>query len=133
MKEEKDKHAETKSLLQESQGERKKKSVLDLEIQDYERSLKDLSQKLDRRQEEITKLKNQLDAQKSTAGALKEQNRLLEERIQSEEGEVKSAMTTIQAYKKTIGDLETAIAQKDDKVLDLTSSLERSRAEVSKK
>lgn len=131
MKTEKEKHAETKTLLQEIQAERKKKSVLDLEMQDYERSLKDLSLKLDRKQEEITKLKNQLDTQKSSAVALKEQNRLLEERVQNEESEVKCSMAAIQGYKKTISDLETAISQKDDKIQDLTGSLEQSRAEVS--
>lgn len=130
LKEEMDKHKSTRNCLQESHNECKKQSVLNLEMQDYERSLKDVTQKMDKKQDLINKLKNQLDTQKTTVNAIKEQNRLLEEQIQNEARELSNAHSEIQAYKKTINDLELIIAQKDDKIQTSTRDVETCRSEI---
>ncbi|KAK5647091.1 hypothetical protein RI129_005555 [Pyrocoelia pectoralis] len=129
LKAEIEKHNTTRNSLHESNNECKKQSVLNLEMQDYERSLKDLTQKLDKRQELVNKLKNQIDSQKSSVNTLKEENRNLEERLQNGEQDLNVAHSEIQAYKKSIGDLEGMIMEKDNKVQSLVESLESSRLE----
>ncbi|KAF5307790.1 hypothetical protein FQR65_LT06662 [Abscondita terminalis] len=85
LKEEIEKHNYTRNSLQESNIECKKQTVLNLEIQDYERSLKDLTQKLEKKQELINKLKNQIDNQKGAVSNIKEENKGLEEQLQTTE------------------------------------------------
>lgn len=129
LKAEIEKHKQTKNFLQESNNECKKKSVLNLEMQDYERSVKELSQKLENEKDVINKLKNQLDSQKGTISALREQNKLLEERTQAQEADFASLKSEITINKKKINDLEDTISQKDSKIQLLTQNLEETRLE----
>ncbi|KAJ8940012.1 hypothetical protein NQ314_010843 [Rhamnusium bicolor] len=122
-------HKQTKNLLDLSNNECKKNSVLSLEMQDYERSVKETSKKLEKQQDQISKLKGQVDSQKSTISALREQIKLLEERVQEEESNFISAAADIDNYKKKVAQLEEEIQQKDDKVQNLTQLLENSRSE----
>lgn len=124
-----EKHKQTRNSLLESNNECKKQSVLNLEMQDYERSVKDLTQKLEKKQELIGKLKNQIDSQKSTINTLKEQNRLLEEQTQCEEKDLLSANVEINLFKKKINDLEALLMEKDSKINDALDNLERIRME----
>lgn len=122
-------HKQTKALLQESNNECKKQSVLTLEMHDYERSVKELSQKLEIKEEAITTLKNQLESQKSTINALREQTNILEERQQTEDIELNNAKADIATQKRKISDLEDVIAQKDEKIHSLMSNFEECRRE----
>lgn len=122
-------HKLTMNSLQVSKHESKKKLVLNLEMQDYERSVKELSQKLENEKEVINKLKNQVDSQRSTISALREQNKLLEERTQAQEADFNSLKSEIATYKKKTNDLEDVIAQKDSKIQLLTQNLEETRLE----
>ncbi|KAK4880145.1 hypothetical protein RN001_008291 [Aquatica leii] len=129
LKEEIDKHNYTRNSLQESNIECKKQTVLNLEMQDYERSLKDLTQKLDKKQELITKLKNQIDSQKGTVSSVKEENKGLVEQLQNAESNLNATQSEIQAYKKSINDLESIILQKDDKIQNFMQALETCHVE----
>lgn len=129
LKAEIEKHHTTRNSLHESNNECKKQTVLNLEMQDYERSLKDLTQKLEKNKELVNKYKNQVDSQKGTVNALKEENKNLEERLQMGEQDLNVAQREIQAYKKSIGDLEGTIMQKDSKVQSLVEALETTRME----
>lgn len=129
LKHEIDLHRETKALLQESSNECKKQSVLTLEMQDYERSVKELSQKLENKEEAITNLKSQLESQKSTANALREQNNILEQRHQAEKLELSNVKADIATHKRKIVDLEEILVQKDDKISTLMRNVEESRRE----
>ncbi|XP_064212719.1 GRIP and coiled-coil domain-containing protein 2-like [Tribolium castaneum] len=129
LKAESEYHQQTKNSLEHSNIERKKNSVLNLEMQDYERSVKELSQKLEKKQEEINKLKSQLESQKSTTNAVREQNKLLEERAEEMKSEVGATQAEIIACKKQISDLESVMSSKENKIHDLTQILETVRSE----
>ncbi|XP_065164162.1 GRIP and coiled-coil domain-containing protein 2 [Atheta coriaria] len=126
---EKEKHTTTKSQLNESNNECKKQSVLNLEMQDYERSIKDLSAKLEKKNEQVTKLKNQIDAQKSSVSSTKEQNRLMEEKCSELETELDACRIEIRTFKKQIADLEITIGDKESKIDETLKSLEATRSE----
>ncbi|CAG9858739.1 unnamed protein product [Phyllotreta striolata] len=130
LKNEIENHKHTKNLLEQSNNERKKTSVLNLEMQDYEKSVKESSKKLEQQLEEISKLKNQLETQKTTVAALREQNKLLEEKLAEKEENLNSLTSEISTYKKQITNLDNDISQKSDKISSLTRQLETSRAET---
>ncbi|XP_056637525.1 GRIP and coiled-coil domain-containing protein 2 [Diorhabda sublineata] len=123
-------HKHTKILLEQSNNERKKNSVLSLEMQDYERSVKESAKKIEKQQEEITKLNNQIESQKTTINALREQNKLFEERLNTEEQNVITVTTEINTYKKQIASLDNEITQKKEKIQILTQHLETARSEI---
>ncbi|XP_063902801.1 GRIP and coiled-coil domain-containing protein 2-like [Zophobas morio] len=129
LKAESDGHLQTKSSLEHSINERMKNSVLNLEMQDYERSVKELSQKLDKKQEEINKLKSQLDSQKSTSNAIREQNKLLEERTEEMKNDVSATHAEMVNLKKQVVELEEVVLQKENKIQDVTQLIEAVRSE----
>lgn len=122
-------HRQTKNLLQESNNECKKQSVLSLEMQDYERSVKELSQKLENKEETISALKNQIESQKSTINALREQNNILEERVEVEKTELNNTKVDLATQKRKIAELEDAVKQKDEKTQTVVRNLEECRLE----
>ncbi|KAF5275677.1 hypothetical protein FQA39_LY06789 [Lamprigera yunnana] len=128
LKEEIEKHNSTRCYLQESNIECKKQTVLNLEIQNYERSLKDLTVKLDKKEELINKLKNQVDSQKGTVNLMKEENKILQEELKNIKLNVNVAQNEVHAYKKSISDLETVIIQKDEKIQNFIETLESCRS-----
>uniref|UniRef100_A0A1Y1K9N7 GRIP domain-containing protein n=1 Tax=Photinus pyralis TaxID=7054 RepID=A0A1Y1K9N7_PHOPY len=129
LKAEIEKHHTTRHSLHESNNECKKQTVLNLEMQDYERSLKDLNQKLEKNKELVNKYKSQVDSQKGTVNTLKEEYKNLEERLQMGEQDLNVAQREVQAYKKSIGDLEGTITQKENKIQGLVEALEATRLE----
>ncbi|XP_066261559.1 GRIP and coiled-coil domain-containing protein 2-like [Euwallacea similis] len=129
LKIEEESHKQTKNLLEQSSTESKRNSVLNLEMQDYERSVKELTLKIEKQNSEIGNLQTQLDLQKNTTNALREQNKTLEERIEEEEKLGNSTNQEINAYKKTISNLEDIVQQKEIKILDVTKLLETVRSE----
>lgn len=129
LKNEQENHKQTKTLLEQSSTECKKNSVLNLEMQDYERSVKELSQKLEKQSSEISTLQTQLDLQKNTVNALREQNKTLEDRIQEAEKSENTTSLEIDSFKKTISNLENILQQKENKISDVTKLLETVRFE----
>lgn len=129
LKNEQENHKQTKNLLEQSSTECKKNSVLNLEMQDYERSVKELSQKLEKQSSEISTLQTQLDLQKNTVNALREQNKTLEDRIQEAEKNESTTSLEIDSFKKTISNLENILQQKENKISDVTKLLETVRFE----
>ncbi|VEN50316.1 unnamed protein product [Callosobruchus maculatus] len=123
-------HKQTKHLLEQSSNECRKNTVLSLEMQDYERSQKETAKKLEKQQNEITNLKNQIESQKSTINALREQNKLLEERINEEKEKTDLLGVEIASQKKKISILENDIETKDDKLQNLNHQLEVARSET---
>ncbi|KAJ8951834.1 hypothetical protein NQ318_019809 [Aromia moschata] len=122
-------HKQTKNLLDLSNNECKKNSVLSLEMQDYERSVKETSKKLEKQQEQISNLRGQVESHKTTISALREQNALLEQRTREVEAELGSNLAEIATYKKKLGQLEEELQQKEDKVQSVNRLLEISRSE----
>lgn len=129
LRSEQESHRQTKSLLEQTNSERKKNSVLSLEMQDYERSVKELSQKIDKHVGEIGNLQTQLDSQKNTVNILREKNKILEARIKQEETNGQSSSLEVASCKKTIANLEDLVQQKEHKIADVTQQLEIARSD----
>ncbi|GJQ67329.1 hypothetical protein Trydic_g8228 [Trypoxylus dichotomus] len=129
LKQEIERHNQTKAVLQESNNECKKQSVLNLEMQDYERSVKELSQKIDKKQELINKLKSQLETQKTSLNTLKDQNQELEESIKSWEDKYDKSNSENGFNKKKIIELERIISEKENKLQDLIYMTENIRSD----
>ncbi|KAK9711260.1 GRIP domain [Popillia japonica] len=129
LKHEIDRHNQTKSVLQESNNECKKQSVLNLEMQDYERSVKELSQKIEKKQEIINKLKTQLDTQKTSFNTLKEENQELDENIKLWEDKFDKINGENEFNKKKLNELENNLSEKDNKLQDLTYAIEKIRSD----
>ncbi|ERL93186.1 hypothetical protein D910_10483 [Dendroctonus ponderosae] len=121
LKNEQESHRQTKSLLEQTSSERKKNSVLSLEMQDYERSVKELSQKIDKH--------TQLDSQRNTVNVLREQNKILEARIKQEENNGQSSSLEVASCRRNIANLEDLIQQKEQKIVDVTKQLEIARSD----
>ncbi|XP_028140397.1 GRIP and coiled-coil domain-containing protein 2 [Diabrotica virgifera virgifera] len=130
LKAEVESHKHTKNLLEQSNNERKKNSVLSLEMQDYERGAKESTKKLEKQQEEITKLNNQIESQKTTINALREQNKLLENRVTEEQRNLLTVTSEMATYKKQISSLDDDLSQKLEKIHSLAQQLEVSRSET---
>ncbi|KAF7281430.1 hypothetical protein GWI33_004758 [Rhynchophorus ferrugineus] len=129
LKLEQENHKQTKTVLEETNSMCKKNSLLNLEMQDYEKTVKDLSQKVEKQKSELEHLQSQLDMQKGTVNALREQNKVLEEQRQEAEKETSSSLQEIGSYKKSISELEQALQQKETKTLDIVKALECARSE----
>ncbi|KAJ8916179.1 hypothetical protein NQ315_016318 [Exocentrus adspersus] len=124
-----DSHKQTKSMLDASNNDCKRNSLLSLEMQDYERSVKETAKKLEKQREQVTKLKGQIDSQKSTINALREQNKILEEKVREADDNFNTATAEINTYKKKDARLEEEVARKEDQIHSLTQLLETSRSE----
>ncbi|KPI93434.1 GRIP and coiled-coil domain-containing protein 2 [Papilio xuthus] len=82
---EKEAHKATKEQLDKALRDVKKKNVLSLEMEDYERSMKDLTTKMEENKKKIIQMESTIDTQEGTINAMKTQIKLLEEQIKAEE------------------------------------------------
>nr|XP_022903677.1 GRIP and coiled-coil domain-containing protein 2-like [Onthophagus taurus] len=120
LKQEIEKHNELKT-------EKKKQSVLNLEIQDYEKSVKDLTQKIEKKQEIITKLKQQIDHQKLNIEELEKLSKNADENIKILDEKLSREIQNNENNKKKIVELETILNEKETKIQQLTFSVENIR------
>ncbi|XP_075236867.1 uncharacterized protein LOC142333500 [Lycorma delicatula] len=75
----------TKLNLEQAKQESRKQSVLSLEMQDYEKSVKDLTTQISLEKEHVKQMEEELDAKTDIQNSLQEQIVLLEQRIATEE------------------------------------------------
>lgn len=129
LKSEMENHQQTKNSLMQSTNENKKNSVLNLEMQDYEKSVKELSAKLDRKQEQIVKLKAQVDSQRGVISALRDQIELSEEKLKSNKLDLDTAANELNVYKKKASELESVIILKDEEIANLKQVVETLRSQ----
>ncbi|CAH0747267.1 unnamed protein product [Diatraea saccharalis] len=80
-----DAHKITKENLEKARRDAKKKNVLSLEMEDYERSMKELTTKMEEKKRKMVQMESIIDTQEGTITAMKTQIKLLEEQIRSEE------------------------------------------------
>ncbi|CAH2229924.1 jg24533 [Pararge aegeria aegeria] len=78
-------HKSTKEQLEKALRDVKKKNVLSLEMEDYERSMKDLTTKMEDNKKKIIQMESTIDMQEGTITAMKTQIKLLEEQLRTEE------------------------------------------------
>lgn len=130
IKTESDSHNHTKELLEQLNDQVKKNSMLNLEMQDYERSMKDITKKMDKQQEHIIGLKSQIESQKLSIQILKEENKMLEEKLLKEQQIVLGVNSELEIYKNKIHKYEENLKEKDDTIESITKLSEKYRAEV---
>lgn len=123
-------HNQTKAILDQLNDQSKKNSMLNLEMQDYERSMKEITKKLDKQQEQIATLKNQIESQKLTIETLKEENKTLEDKLLKEEHNLLTVTSEIGMFKNKIVKYEASLKDKDEKIESYIKLLESSRAKV---
>ncbi|KAK9879645.1 hypothetical protein WA026_006710 [Henosepilachna vigintioctopunctata] len=123
-------HKQTKNSLQHFTYENKKNTVLNLEMQDYEKSVRDLSQKLEKKNDYITKLKGQVESQKGSISTLRDQICILEDKIRIYENDLESALSETILYKKKTAELEKDVQLKEDEILNLNQQLESTRSQI---
>lgn len=123
-------HNHTKSLLEQLNDQCKKNSMLSLEMQDYERSMKEITKKMDKQQEQVVSLKSQIDSHMAIIQKLKDENKTLTEQLSDKEKDLLSGSSEIEMYKSKISKLEETILEKVEQINSLTKLLESSRAEV---
>lgn len=117
-------HNSTKEKLQKIEKEIKKNSVLSLEMDDYERSLKDLSQKLEKKNEMQIKLEQEIDTLNGTISSLKTQIKTLESETQSQEIIYQGLKQQLSESQAKISCVEAAKAQKDNRIREVLQSYE---------
>lgn len=78
-------HKITKDSLEKARRDVKKKNVLSLEMEDYERSMKELSNKMEESKKKMIQMESTISTQEGTITAMKTQIKLLEEQIKTEE------------------------------------------------
>ncbi|XP_022820256.1 GRIP and coiled-coil domain-containing protein 2 isoform X1 [Spodoptera litura] len=78
-------HKVTKDSLEKARRDVKKKNVLSLEMEDYERSMKELSTKMEESKKKMMQMESTIDTQEGTITAMRTQIKLLEEQIKTEE------------------------------------------------
>ncbi|XP_048005212.1 GRIP and coiled-coil domain-containing protein 2-like isoform X2 [Leguminivora glycinivorella] len=129
-------HKSTKESLDKARRDVKKKDVLSLEMEDYEKSMKDLTSKMQENKKKIVQMESTIDTQEGTIASMKVQINLLEEQIKAEEtqnrllreelqnaiDELKEKNEVIQAKKNIISKLEQEV--EDEKRKNEESSLE---------
>ncbi|XP_063546203.1 GRIP and coiled-coil domain-containing protein 2 [Cydia strobilella] len=78
-------HKATKENLDKARRDVKKKDVLSLEMEDYEKSMKDLTSKMQENKKKIVQMESTIDTQEGTIASMKVQINLLEEQIKADE------------------------------------------------
>lgn len=117
-------HEETKKMLDSLHKECKKKTVLSLEMEDYERTLKEKVQELEKKNETINELKKKLNNEKDVSVSIKEQTHILENRIMTEERKCKELELKLMESMKKFNEAELIISQKENRLKETIKKLE---------
>ncbi|CAK1548442.1 unnamed protein product [Leptosia nina] len=117
-------HASTKQQLDKALRDVKKKNVLSLEMEDYEKSLKDLTIKMEEKKKKIVQMESTIDAQEGTITALKTQIKLLEEQIKGEEAQKRSLKEELQQLTQDNTEKDNVIIAKKEVINKLVNDLE---------
>ncbi|XP_069676250.1 GRIP and coiled-coil domain-containing protein 2-like isoform X5 [Periplaneta americana] len=122
-----DSHKNTQDLLEASRQECKKRSVLSLEMEDYEKSVADLTQQLAAEKSKVKELDNHLETQRDISRGLQEQILLLEQRIQSEEARTKEVKEQLNSSRTRLTEAEALALEREMSVAELASQIEQER------
>ncbi|XP_044752880.1 GRIP and coiled-coil domain-containing protein 2 isoform X2 [Coccinella septempunctata] len=129
LKSEMENHRKTKNSLKHFTNENKKHTVLNLEMQDYEKSIKDLSLKLERKNEQIAKMKEQIDCQKQSYCILDNQKNDLQEKIEFYESSLNAAVNEKSACLKKLSETDNILKHKTENIANLLQQLEILRSQ----
>ncbi|XP_034841515.1 GRIP and coiled-coil domain-containing protein 2-like isoform X2 [Maniola hyperantus] len=119
-----DAHRSTKEQLEKALRDVKKKNVLSLEMEDYERSMKDLTTKMEENKKKIIQMESTIDMQEGTITAMKTQIKLLEEQIKIEETQSRLLKEELQQAMEDGKEKDNVINSKKDFITKLMQELE---------
>ncbi|XP_026726174.1 GRIP and coiled-coil domain-containing protein 2-like isoform X1 [Trichoplusia ni] len=117
-------HKVTKENLEKAKRDIKKKNVLSLEMEDYERSMKELSNKMEESKKKMMQMESTIDTQEGTITAMKTQIKLLEEQIKTEERQNRLVKEELQHAIEDGKEKENLIQMKNNIVSKLEQDLE---------
>ncbi|XP_046968191.1 GRIP and coiled-coil domain-containing protein 2 [Vanessa cardui] len=117
-------HKVTKGQLEKAIKDVKKKNVLSLEMEDYERSMKELTTKMEDNKKKIIQMESTIDMQEGTITAMKTQIKLLEEQIKSEETQSRLLKEELQQAIEDSKEKDNVVNQKKDIITKLMQDLE---------
>ncbi|XP_075983314.1 uncharacterized protein LOC142981334 isoform X2 [Anticarsia gemmatalis] len=117
-------HKVTKDNLEKARRDVKKKNVLSLEMEDYERSMKELSTKMEESKKKIIQMESTIDTQEGTITAMKTQIKLLEEQIKTEERQNRLTKEELQHVIEEGKDKDNLIQMKNITITKLEQDLE---------
>ncbi|XP_045760555.1 GRIP and coiled-coil domain-containing protein 2 isoform X2 [Maniola jurtina] len=117
-------HKITKEQLEKALRDVKKKNVLSLEMEDYERSMKDLTTKMEENKKKIIQMESTIDVQEGTITAMKTQIKLLEEQIKTEETQNRLLKEELQQAMEDGKEKDSVINSKKDIITKLMQELE---------
>ncbi|RVE50995.1 hypothetical protein evm_004404 [Chilo suppressalis] len=117
-------HKVTKENLEKARRDAKKKNVLSLEMEDYERSMKELTAKMEEKKKKMVQMESTIDTQEGTINAMKTQIKLLEEQIRSEEMQTRLTKEELQNVVEESRAKDSVIQMKNEVISKLEQDLE---------
>lgn len=117
-------HKVTQENLEKSKRDVKKKSVLSLEMEDYERSMKELTTKMEEDKKKMVQMESTIDTQEGTMTAMKTQIKLLEEQIKTEETQNRLVKEELQHAIEEGKEKDNVLQVKNSIILQLEQKLE---------
>ncbi|KAG6452634.1 hypothetical protein O3G_MSEX007725 [Manduca sexta] len=117
-------HKVTKDNLEKARRDVKKKNVLSLEMEDYERSMKELTSKMEENKKKMVQMESIIDTQEATIIAMKTQIKLLEEQIKTEETQCRHLKEELQHALEEIKEKDNIISVKNGIISKLEQDLE---------
>lgn len=117
-------HRLTKEQLDKTKRDVKKKSVLSLEMEDYERSMKELTVKMEDNKKKMVQMESTIDTQQATIHTLKTQIKLLEEQIKAEETQNRMTKEELHAAQDQLKERDETISAKTEAISNLELTLE---------
>ncbi|XP_038208773.1 GRIP and coiled-coil domain-containing protein 2-like [Zerene cesonia] len=121
---EKSSHKSTKEQLEKAMRDVKKKNVLSLEMEDYEKSMKELTTKMEEKKNKIVQMESTIDVHESTITAMKTQIKLLEEQIKTDETQNRVLKEEVQHSLQESKEKDNVISTKNNIISKLMQELE---------
>lgn len=119
-----------KDELAESKKEIKKNSVLILEIDNYEKTLNEISKKLELRNGRIKELESAISSNSDTISSLKEQIKLLEANLESEVQHSKEIKDRLNSTQTSLNESEHKNSLQSNEMLQLKHEIEKLTSKI---
>nr|CAD7608807.1 unnamed protein product [Timema genevievae] len=122
-----ERHQSTRELLEASKQECKKRSVLSLEMEDYEKSVSDLTQQLSAERATLKELEGHLETQREINKGLQDQLHLMEQRVLGEEARATEFKEQLSAARTRQADSDAVLSERNVTIAELIHQLEQQK------
>nr|CAD7258942.1 unnamed protein product [Timema shepardi] len=127
LSEEIERHQSTRELLEASKQECKKRSVLSLEMEDYEKSVSDLTQQLSAERATLKELEGHLETQREINKGLQDQVHMMEQRVLGEEARATEFKEQLSAARTRQADSDAVLSERNVTLAELIHQLEQQK------